>query len=709
MKNIKELIANMTLEQKLCQLTHVNSALFGSSEDMVTGTEQDLQLSEEQIYQVGSVFAEPGTRQVQDKFLSKSNTQIPLGFMLDVIHGYRTIFPIPLAMGCTFDDDIVEACAEMSAIEAKYFGVAVVYSPMVDLVRDARWGRVMESTGEDHYLNGRMGRAFIRGYHKAGVACCVKHFAAYGDALAGRDYNTTDMSEYTLREFYLRSYQECLKENPEMFMTSLCALNGVPMNGSKHLLIDILRDEWKYDGVVISDYAAIKEMIMHGYVETEKECAEIAANNQVDMEMMSSTYIRFIPELIKEGKVKEETIDKMVERVLRLKEKLGLFNDPYCGENEQKGNEIILSKNSRELVRKAAEKACVLLKNNNVLPLDKNEKIALVGPFAEEKAIIGTWGGYGQYSETISVREGVENLLGKKVVCAKGVESTLLNTDVSAIPEAIEKVKDCNVIVACMGEYMLDSGESRSRADISIPKAQIELLKALKALNKPIVSVVFGGRPQVLTELETFSDAILYAWQPGTEGGNAIARLLFGEVAPTGKITMSFPRTVGQCPIFYNEFSTGRPKIPDTMENRAFKCGYLDYLNAPLYPFGHGLTYTEFSYSKPRIDKTKIKRGESLTVSVNVKNIGKRAGETTAQLYIRDEFASCVRPIKELKGYQKVFLEQGEEKSIDFVIDEETLKFWTANGKFQAENGGFIVWISESSEVQDGVKFRLVD
>ena len=708
--SIKDVISKMTLEQKLCQLTQTNANVVNAdTQEEITGLPEQLYLSEPQVRELGSVLNFSDAKETQDKFLSRSKTQIPLSFMMDVIHGCRTIFPIPLAMGCTFDEQLVEDCAEMSAIEAKYRGISVTFSPMVDLARDARWGRVMETAGEDHYLNGKMGRAFIRGYHKGGIGACVKHFSAYGEAMAGRDYNTTDISEHTLREYYLRSYEECMKEKPEMVMSSFNMLNGVPMNGHTDLLVDVLRNEWGFDGVLISDYAGIREMIQHGYLQTEKECAEVAANNQVDIEMMSSTYIRFLPELVKEGKVKEETIDKMVERVLLLKEKLGLFENPYFEQNAEKEKEVTLCKAHRDLARKAAEKSCVLLKNEKVLPLSKNTEIALIGPFAEEKRIIGAWSCYGKAEEAVSLREGVETLLGKRVPSAKGVTSELLSEDESGIAAAVEEAKKASVIVACLGELQSDSGEGRSRTDISIPKAQISLLKELKALQKPIVSVVFGGRPQVLTELEKYSDAILYVWQPGTEGGSAIANLLFGEASPTGKLTMSFPRTTGQCPIIYNEFNTGRPRCPDVMENQHYISAYIDCLNSPLYPFGYGLTYTEFSYSTPVIEKTELKRGESLTVSVTVKNVGEKAGETTAQLYIRDEFASCVRPKKELKDYQKVYLEPNEEKTVSFTITEETLKFWTAKNVFAAENGSFVAWIADSSQVQDGVKFYLVD
>ena len=710
MKNIKELISKMTLEQKLCQLTQTNVGFVcAESESELTGMAAQLGLTTSQTSELGSVLNFTESRGVQEQFLNHSKTQIPLVFMMDVVHGCKTIFPVPLAMGCTFDEELIEECAKMSAVEAGALGISVTFSPMVDLARDARWGRVMETTGEDQYLNGKFGRAFIRGYHKGGIGACVKHFAAYGQAEAGRDYNTTDISERTLREYYLKSYEECIKEQPEMVMSSFNLLNGVPMNGHTDLLVDVLRGEWGFDGVLISDYAAVGEMMAHGYVETEKECAEIAANNQVDMEMMSSTYIRFLPELVKEGRVKEELIDKMLERVLTLKDKLGLFENPYFKEDKQTYEGLVLSEKHREIARRAAEKACVLLKNENVLPLNHEQDVALIGPFADSQEILGNWKCYGENKDAVSIRQGVEKLLGREVVSVKGVSADILSKDESGIADAVEKVKNAEIVVACVGELQQDSGEGNSRADISITQPQISLLKALKAAGKTVVSVVFGGRPQVLTELEQYSDGILYVWQPGTEGGNAIARLLFGEVAPTGKTTVTFPRATGQCPIYYNAFSTGRGRNPDTLENRWYQSAYIDCLNAPLYPFGYGLTYTKFEFSNLSISGTEMKRGEELEVSVMVKNVGERAGETVVQLYLRDEFASYVRPVKELKDYTKIALGIGEEKRVSFKIMEEMLKFWTANKKYEAENGGFTVWIGEDSSVKEGVRFRLVD
>lgn len=696
----------LSLEAKVCQLTQTNAVFVNAdTQAELTGLPEQLDLSQKQIYELGSVLNFGDIKSVQDKYLSRSENKIPLIFMMDVIHGCRTIFPVPLAMGCAFDEELVEACAEMSAVEAKYLGIAVTFSPMVDLVRDARWGRVMESTGEDPYLNGRMGRAFIRGYHKGGIGACVKHFAGYGAAEAGRDYNTTDISDRSLKEFYLYAYRECLKENPEMVMTSFNLLNGIPVNGHTDLLVDMLRGEWGFDGTVISDYSGIKEMIAHGYAENEKECARIAANNQVDIEMMSSSYIRYLPELVREGKVKEETVDKMLGRVLALKEKFGLFENPYFQSDEQKEAEVSLCEKHRTLARVAAEKSCVLLKNDGVLPLGKKTRIALIGPFAEEGNIIGAWSCYGKAEETVTVKAGIENLLKRKIPCAKGCGYGLSETDESGFEAAEKAAESAESIVVCLGEYGYDSGEGASRSELNLPQIQLAMLRRLSGLNKPLVGVIFGGRPQILTEAEKYLSAILYAWQPGTEGGNAIARVLYGEVSPSGKLTMSFPRRTGQCPIYYNSFATGRPRNPDTLENCRFSSAYIDELNAPLYPFGYGLSYTKFAFSKPKIDRAELTKGESARVSVFVKNIGAREGDTTAQLYLRDDYASCVRPIKELRGYQKVSLKAGEEREVAFEITEEMLKFYTAKGAYEAESGSFTAYISESSDVRDGVGF----
>ena len=698
---IDQMINNMTVAEKARQLTQINAQMLKSdSTAAITGVNKKLGVAVSDLWDTGSVlnFMYGGEMsEMQDVYMDKCEKKIPLAFMHDVIHGYRTIFPIPLAMGATFDEVLVEECFEMSANEAKANGVQVTFGPMVDLVRDARWGRVMESTGEDPYLNGEMGKAMIRGFHKGGLAACVKHFAAYGDTATGKDYDTVEIGEHALREFYLRGYQEALKENPEMVMSSFNLLNGIPVNGRKDLLVDLLRKEWGFDGVLISDYNAIREMIYHGYLETEKECACVAANNEIDIEMMSGTYIKYLPELVAEGKVPEETVNRMLRRVLTLKEKLGLLDDPQVGVDYEAAAAMELSEAHRALARKAAEKSMVLLKNNGVLPLSEETAIALAGPFAAEQNIIGEWKCFGKPEESISIKMGVEALLGRAVPYVKGCDADLTAEDISGIAEAVEMAKDAQVIVACIGEPGNVSGEGASRAELAIPKVQTALVKALKALDKPLVLVVFGGRPQVLTEVEPYADAILYAWQPGNEGGNAVANLLYGKANPSAKLTMSFPRATGQCPIFYNHFSTARPKSIDEIQYSSYNSSYKDVKNAPLYPFGFGLGYTEFQLSDMEISSREMKAGDSITVSIQVENIGTRDGEEVVQLYIRDYFASMVRPVKELKGYQKIFLKTGEKERVAFTITEETLKFYDAKGEFTAEPGKFAIMLGNSS------------
>ena len=705
---IKDLIKNMTLLEKARQLTQINASMVAVDDDAtITGNSGNLNITQEDIDGIGSVLNFSGAEKaikMQGEHLK--NSDIPLILMQDVVHGYRTIYPLNIAMGGTFDLELVERCAEMSAVEAKANGVMVTFAPMVDLVRDARWGRVMESTGEDPYLNGLMGRAFIRGYKKGGLAVCVKHFAAYGACEAGKDYNTTEIGEYSLRNYYLKGYEECLKEEPEMVMTSFNLLNGVPVNGHGDLLLDTLRGEWGFNGVTISDYNGIREMINHGYCADLKECAYVAANNEVDIEMMSSSYIHYLPELVNEGKVPEYKVDKMLERVLKLKDKLGLFENPYAGTDVDNSFKTI-PVSHRELARIAAEKSCVLLKNSGALPLDKSERICVVGPYANEQSIIGNWKCLGKVEEAISVKQGLEKLLECPVPSAFGCSAFLNESDYSNINDAVLVAKQCDTVIACVGEHSKDAGEGASRSKLSLPEVQIELVKRLSKLSKKLVLVIFGGRPQVLTEVECYADAILYVWQPGTEGGNAIANLLYGLAEPSGKITMSFPRTTGQCPIYYNHFNTGRPKIPDTPDNCMFNSSFRDCLNEPLYPFGYGLTYTEFELSEVKMSSSRLKTGEKITASAKVKNVGKREGEEVVQLYIRDKFASVVRPVKELKGFKKIKLQPNEEMEVTFVIDEEMLKFHTASGKFKAEKGEFELMLGFNSRDIKTVKFML--
>lgn len=706
--DVKKLLTKMTLNQKLAQLSQYNAVCLhiGSSGE-VTGPAQELKLSKEQVATVGSVLNFVGANEmidIQKEHLENDPNKIPMLFMQDVVHGYKTIYPIPLALGASFDTDLAEKCCEMASEEMSAGGVHVTFAPMVDLVRDPRWGRCMESTGEDPYLNCEMSRAMVRGFQKSGkVAACVKHLAAYGQAEAGRDYNTTDMSERSLRDFYLPAYKAAVDQGVEIVMTSFNILNGVPSSGNKRLVKDILRDEWGFDKIVISDYNAFREMQTHGFCETEKDCAERAIAATSDIEMMSACYLQNIPTLIAEGKVTEKQIDEAVLRVLELKEKLGLLDNPYLYADAKKEEAICLNKDFREIARIAAEKSAVLLKNENVLPFDKNtvKKIAVIGPFAD-KVMLGNWSCHGKEDDGVSVLQGVKTLLNNaEIICVQGCGEKLNETDVREISKAADIAKSSDAVILCVGEASLMSGESMSRAVLRLSPAQQTLIREVVKANKNTAVVLFSGRPLVLTDIIDDIPALVEAWQPGTEGGNAIANLLFGEVNFSGKLPMTFPRSEGQIPVYYNSYRTGRPW------ESPYGSWYQDMPNAPLYPFGYGLSYTEFEISKPQISANEMRSNETLTVTSTVKNIGSMAGEIVVQLYIRDDFASLVRPIKELKAYKKIMLQPNESKTVSFEISESTLKFWSENNKFEAETGSFTVWISDNSNLKDGIKFRL--
>lgn len=705
-KELIERISEMSLAEKVLQLTQFTAQTILKSDDesIVTGNAVTDGMSGDMLWNIGSVLNGLNGETVTHIRQSRREKGItePVMFMIDVIHGYRTIFPVPLAIACSFDTALAKRCAEMSAVEAKYDGTDVTFSPMVDLCRDARWGRVMESFGEDPYLCGEMGKAFIRGYHHGGIGCCVKHFAAYGACESGRDYAEVDISEHTLKEYYLAPYKECIKEKPEMFMCSFNSLNGIPMLANKKLLVDILRKEWGFDGVLISDHSAVLELIKHGYVATDKECALAVEQSGLDIEMCTPSYAVNLPDLVKEGIVPESDVDELVYRVLELKEKLGLYENPDRYTDTAEFDKISVCDKHRDIARSAAEESSVLLKNNGILPLLPSDKIALIGPFADSKEIVGAWNCKCRLGETVTVKEGVANLTGKAPPCIKGCNDGQFDTDESGFEEAVNYARSADVIVACIGENMNCSGEAHSRADIAVPRLQAELIRRLHALGKPIAVVLFGGRPQVLKDIEPLADAILCVWHPGTEGGNAIANLIYGKVNPSGKLAMSFPRSVGQCPIYYNNLSSGRPQTVDKPTlfrgKFIFESAYDDEYTSPLYPFGFGLSYTTFEYKNMKLSAKTVAAQKSIVASVNVKNTGTRDGQEVVQWYIHDKFASTLRPVKELKGFEKVFLKAGEQKTVSFMIDIGTLEFYTASGERKAESGEFELFVGGSSE-----------
>jgi beta-glucosidase len=729
---LKELVENMSLTEKINQLLQVTSGFF-IDETVLTGPIRENGITEESISQAGSVIGLLGAKkykEIQDAYIEKHPHKIPLLIMMDIINGFRTIFPIPLAQGATFEPELSKKCAEVAAKESAVSGVHVTFAPMVDLVRDARWGRVMESTGEDTKLNSDFATAMVEGFQGDNVgqefkiAACVKHFAAYGAPTGGREYNTVELSENTLRGYYLPAYEGAIKAGVEMVMTSFNTLNGIPSTGNRWLNRDILRDEMGFNGVLISDWAAIEELQYHGYAKDRKEAAGMAMNAGVDIDMMTGIYSKNLASLIEEGTVKEELLDEAVLRILNLKNKLGLFENPYKDADEIKEKEIILCDEHRQVSLEAAEKSFVLLKNDGILPIKKEDKVAFIGPFVHEKEIYGTWSMLGRPEDTVSIADGAEKYrMDYEMTFAKGC-NILGEEDRNLIPqhhykkiiqedqdrmlkEAVEAAKNADKVILTLGEHRCMSGEAASRAELTLPKAQKKLLHAIYEVNPNIGVILFTGRPLDLREVSEKSKAILNVWMPGTEGGNAILNVLTGKVSPSGKLPMSFPYCVGQVPVHYNEYFTGRPYNPGTGD-KEYKSNYRDIPNAPLYPFGYGLSYAKFQYSDLKLSKDIMNEEETLEAYVTIKNEGEYEGTETVQLYIRDCAGSVVRPRKELKGYQKVDLQPGEAKRVTFQITEEMLRFCKADLTFGSEKGEFHVFVGTDSSTEEYVTFELI-
>lgn len=704
--DVKKIVGEMTLHEKLMQLTQLNASFFLESGAAATGPLSELGLEASDLVGIGSAlnfWGQDKAEKIQKDHLDGDRNKIPMMFMMDVVHGSDTIYPIPLAMGATFSPETMRKCCAMAARESLADGIDATFGPMVDLARDARWGRVAETTGEDPYLNCVMAKAQVEGFHDGGLATCVKHYAAYGAAEAGRDYNTVDMSERTLREYYLPSYKAAVDAGTDMVMTSFNVLDGMPSSGNEKLVKGILRDEWGFDGVVISDYNAFGELVTHGVAEDMKEAALLAITASSDVEMMSSSYLKNMEKLISEGKVKIEQIDKAVERFLKLKENRGVF-----GKRELPDRSVVLSPEHRRIALEAAEKCAVLLKNDGVLPFDKSvKKVAVIGPFGDTGAILGCWHCYGKASEAVTVKQGVKNLLPHAIVeYAEGVSGEL---DAVASADEIKKAADLaaksDIVILTLGEPEGDSGEGNSKLNIELPAAQYELLDAVIKANKNTAVILFNGRPLAIPRLIETAPAVLDMWQAGTETGNALARLAFGDVAPEGRLPMTFPAATGQCPIYYNRYNTGRPSYYNT--HRVGYCSsYIDGPTRPLFPFGYGLSYTEFGYSDLKASAEKLAPNGEIVVSAKIKNIGKRAATETVQLYIRDVVGSVVRPVRELKGFKKVTLAPDEETTVSFTIKEDDLAFYNASLVRAAETGEFHAFIGKNAECEDYVSFR---
>ncbi len=717
--NVKQLIEKMTLKEKVCQLTQLNANFFAQSDAEITGPWEKLGIAQEDLRYIGSALNFHGVSEmieIQKKHMEEDPNAIPMIFMMDVIHGFRTIYPIPLGMGASFDPELVAECSRMAAREASAGGVQLTFTPMVDYARDARWGRVMETCGEDPLLNSVMGAAQVKAFqgddlsNPDTLATCVKHFAAYGGAEAGRDYNTVEISERLLREYYLPAYKACIDAGVKMLMPSFNSLNGVPSTANKWLMQTVLKKEWGYDGLVISDYNAIGELLRHGVAADTKEAARMAFTNGCDIEMMSITYYRHVKELIDEGVITEAAVDAAVERVLELKRELGLFEDPLRGASVEREATELLTPAHRAIARRAAEECAVLLKNDGVLPFSKDvRRVALIGPFAGTNEIKGFWACNGRDEECVSVYEGVSTLLSDaEVTAVAGCSAQWNELSTEGFAEAIEAARNADVVVLCLGEPQKYSGEGNSRADLGLPGVQLQLAREVLAVNPNTAALIFNGRPLVLTELDAIAPAIMTMWFPGTEGGNAAARLLWGDANPCGKVTMSFPKAVGQCPIYYNHPATGRPKRKPEDVHQPYASNYIGCGNLPLYPFGHGLSYTSFTYEALELDRHEMTADGAITVRVTLKNTGDRCGKEVVQLYIHDLVASTVRPIQSLVAFEKVELDAGESKTVTFQITEPMLRFWDAECNHVSEPGEFDLFVGYADHPAITDRFTLV-
>ncbi|CAH1191100.1 Beta-xylosidase [Paenibacillus auburnensis] len=712
-------VKNMTLEEKIAQLLQLAAPFYDEPGDHseITGPMEELGIQSETVRNAGSVLGVAGAAKmmaVQKAHLANNRLGIPLLFMADIVHGFKTIFPIPLAIGSSWNPELAKQSAEIAAREAAVSGLHVTFAPMVDLIRDPRWGRVMESTGEDPYLNGVFAKAFVQGFQgddlagdTSRVAACVKHFAAYGAAEGGRDYNTVDLSERQLREYYLPAYKQALDAGAEMVMTSFNIVDGVPATGNRKLLRDLLRGEWGFEGVIISDWASIKEMVAHGAAEDDKEAAFKAIRAGVDIDMMTTSYLHHLPELVDEGLVDEAWIDEAVLRILSLKEKLGLFDNPMRGADPVREKEIVYSAEHRQAARKLAEKSCVLLKNEGVLPLRAEQRVALIGPFADSGDILGWWSWTGSKETAVKLSDAMRAVTGNPDYITVAVGSGVDSITETQKEEALTAAAGADVIVLAVGESSHMSGEGGSRTNIKLPDAQLELIRLMKGLGKPVAIVLFNGRPLDLHGVYDQADAVLEAWFPGSEGGSALADLLYGKANPSGRLTMSFPNSVGQVPVYYNSFSTGRPKPAVEDENR-YVSKYIDSPNEPLLPFGFGLSYTAFTYEGLTLSSDNMKEDQPLEVKVTVTNTGRMAGTETVQLYVRDISGEVVRPVKELKDFRQIELAPGESTEVIFYIEEKQLRYHHSDLSLSSDHGQFYVYVGGNSRDVQTAGFRLL-
>ena len=724
---VDALMKKMTLDEKIGQLNLITPG-SGIPTGSVVSTDVENKIKQGKVGGLFGVIGVDKIKQAQKLCMDNSRLKIPLIFGSDVIHGYKTTVPIPLGLSASWDMKLIEHSAREAAIEATADGLCWTFSPMVDIARDPRWGRIAEGAGEDPYLGSQVAKAMVKGYQGDDLSknntmmSCVKHFALYGASEAGRDYNTTDMSRVRMYNEYLPPYRAAVEAGVGSVMSSFNEIEGIPATGNKWLLTDLLRNQWGFKGFVVSDYTSVNEMINHGVGDLQTVSA-MSLRAGLDMDMVGEGFLTTLKKSLREGKVTQKQIDDACRRILEAKYKLGLFDDPNRYISEERMKQEVLSAARRKAARDIAAHTFVLLKNNNeTLPLKKSGTIALIGPLANDKSnMLGTWAVSGDPQMSIPVLDGMKNVGGSSVniIYAKGAnisDDTLFAKKINVfgtrididkrspeemLTEALNAVNQADVIVAVVGEASEMSGEASSRTDITIPESQKILINALSKTGKPLVLVVMTGRPLALTQENSLATSMIVTWHAGIEAGNAIADVLFGNYNPSGKLSATFPRNLGQVPIFYNHKNTGRPSGPNSPK---FQSNYLDAPNTPLFPFGYGLSYTSFSYGDVSISKTNPKGNEKITASITVTNNGKYDGEEVVQLYIRDVVGSNTRPLKELKGFQKINLKTGESKTVSFSISPADLKFYNHNLKYDWEPGEFHILIGGNSDEVKMVK-----
>ena len=729
---IDGLMKKMTLDEKIGQLNLLTAGEATTGSTVSTDIEKKIKAG--QLGGLFSISTPQRIRKVQEIAVNQSRMKIPMIFGMDVIHGYRTLFPIPLGLSCSWDMSVIERSAQIAASEASADGICWTYSPMVDVSRDPRWGRISEGSGEDPFLGSAIAKAMVRGYQgnnyasSSNIMACVKHYALYGAAEAGRDYNTVDMSRTRMYNEYFPPYKAAVDAGVGSVMASFNEIDGVPATANKWLLDDVLRKQWGFKGFLVTDYTGINEMIDHGIGDLQTVSVK-ALKAGIDMDMVGEGFLTTLKKSVAEKKVNVSEIDVACRRILSAKYDLGLFQNPYRFCDENKAKTEIFSANNRNEARKIATKSFVLLKNSNqTLPLSKKGTIALIGPLADNKEnMVGTWSVSGDFPKSISVLQGIKNVAGNQVniVSARGANITSdakleervsifgkptyrdSRSDAEMIEEAVKVSANADVIVAALGEAAEMTGEAASRSDISLPQNQQDLLKALLKTGKPVVLVLFTGRPLTLTWENENVPAILNVWFAGSEAGNAIADVLFGDVNPSGKLSATFPRNVGQIPIYYSHKNTGRPLGDDSKWFQKFRSNYLDVPNSPLFPFGYGLSYTTFQYSDIKLSKNSLTQTDKIMASVEVKNTGNFDGEEVVQLYIHDKVGSITRPVKELKGFEKIMLKKGESKMVSFTISVNDLKFYDNKLNYKAEAGEFELMIGTNSEDLKKVDFVL--